>query len=121
MTKQCFSDALSLISRINIYRVFNRKPISMAFAVTRNITVANDGIAQQGDIPWESLRLNVSQSAKHLLCVRGVGFEATCTMQDVVSINIAYRSTMLFFSIDNMHRITPVMMFYKLPEFATVG
>ncbi|CCJ74953.1 hypothetical protein BN135_14 [Cronobacter muytjensii 530] len=42
-------------------------------------------------------------------------------MQDVVSINIAYRSTMLFFSIDNMHRITPVMMFYKLPEFATVG
>jgi hypothetical protein len=121
MIEQCFSDALALISRINIYRIFNRKPIGMAFAVTGNITVADDRIALQGDIPWESPRLNAPQSVKHFLRIRRFGFEATCTMQNMVSIDIAYRGNVLFFSIDNVHRIAPVMVFYKLPEFATAG
>jgi hypothetical protein len=39
----------------------------------------------------------------------------------MVSIDIAYRGNVLFFSFDNVHRIAPVMVFYKLPEFATAG
>nr|AHH81932.1 hypothetical protein [uncultured bacterium pAB2] len=93
----------------------------MAFAVTGNITVADDRIAMQSDIPRKSPRLNAPQSVKHFLRIRRFGFEATCTMQNMVSIDIAYRGNVLFFSINNVHRVTPVMMLYKLPEFATEG
>jgi hypothetical protein len=43
------------------------------------------------------------------------------TFLRLLSIDIAYRGNVLFFSINNVHRVTPVMMLYKLPEFATEG
>nr|QTX14243.1 hypothetical protein [Klebsiella pneumoniae] len=49
-----FPPPLPLISRIDVHRIFNRKPVGMAFAVAGEITVADDRLPLQGDIPGKS-------------------------------------------------------------------
>jgi hypothetical protein len=117
MIEQCFSDALALISRINIYRIFNREPISMAFAVTGNITVADDRPCRaiyQG-IPVTEC----SSPGQAFPAYRGFGLEAACAVQDMMGVNAPYGGNVLLFSIDNVHCMTPVMLTDTLPEFAT--